>query len=119
MRWRVYYSDDETISSDEASPFEIERRVDVQVIVQGDPDAGWVTKSGHDFYVWDDRGGGAKWFGATYSGREQYLMKPGEKCVLFGYEIDKKKFSEIFYKAREEFGEKINYERRERQLSHE
>lgn len=114
MRWQVWYSDGTYISSEDVTPYCIERRTDVQVIVQGDKEKGWVTKSGHDFYVWDDRGGGAKWFNATYSGREQYLMKPGYKCILFGYEIDKKAFYEIFNAARKEFGEKLSYERNER-----
>lgn len=115
MRWMVWYSDGTYTSSDDTTPQFIERRTDVQVIVQGNEDNGWVTKSGHDFYVWDDRGGGAKWFNATYSGMMQYLMHPGYKCVLFGYEIDKHKFYEIFNKAREVFGEKTGYERNERQ----
>lgn len=113
--WMVYYSDGEPVSSEECTPFEIERRVDVQVIAQENKEHRWVTRSGHDFYVWDDRGGGEQWFNATYSGMIQYLMHPGQRCVLFGYEIDKRKFHKIFNEARSKFGYKDSYERNERQ----
>lgn len=114
MRWKIYYSDDEVVTSEQATPFSLLRRADVQIIVQDSKDHNWVTRSGHDFYVWDERGGGAKWFNATYSGLMQYLMKPGSKCVLFGYEIDKEKFREIFDRAREEMGVKESFETDER-----
>lgn len=114
MKWAVYYSDNTIITSKTHSPFEIPRRIDVQVIVQESADHRWVTKSGFDFYCWDDRGGGWKWFGADYSGLMQYLQHLGKKCVLFGYEIDKKRFQEIFNRAREEWGSKHIFEPSER-----
>ena len=114
MKWAVYYSDNTVISSNDFTPFEIPRRVDVQVVVQESKDHRWVTKSGFDFYCWDDRGGGWKWFGADYSGLMQYLQHPGEKCVLHGYEIDKDCFREIFDRARSEWGNKEIFERGER-----
>jgi len=112
--WSVYYSDDTVAASAEYTPFELPRRTDVQVIVQDNVNHGWVTRCGHDFYVWDDRGGGWRWWNATYSGLMQYLMKPGRKCVLFGYEIDKAQYNAIFNRARAEFGEKNGYENTER-----
>lgn len=115
MRWKVYYSDGTSISSDDITPWAIENRADVQVIVQESKDNRWVTRSGKDYYIWAERGGGAKWYGVDIFGLHHYLLQPGYKCVLFGVEIDSKVFNEIFNRARAEFGDKETYERNERQ----
>ena len=106
MKWEVYYSDGTTISSQEATPISITRRADVQVIVQDSPDHNWLTLSGYDYYYWDDKGEGAKWWSVDLFGLHHYLLQPGSKCVLFGTLIDKKTFTEIFDRARSEFGNK-------------
>jgi len=111
MRWAVYYGpDNEYVTSEQATPWSIERRGGVQVIVQESGEHKWVTKCKTDYYVWDTRGGPPAWFGADISGLQQYLMQPGHKCVLFGYEIDRARFNEIFDRARAEFGEKVIFE---------
>lgn len=104
MIWKVYYSDGSAISSEDATPFSIEygKRADVQVIIQESSDHKWVTLSGYDYYIWDDRGGGAKWFGVDIFGLHHYFLYPGSKCVLFGTMIDKNRFREIFNRARED-----------------
>lgn len=106
MSWKVFYSDDTTISSEDTTPFGIDHRADVQVIIQDSPAHGWVTVSGYDYYVWDARGEETKWWGVDRFGRDHYLLQPGFKCVLFGTMIDKKTFREIFDRARSEFGNK-------------
>ena len=98
--WKIYYSDRNWISSQNATPASILRRVDVQVIIQESEDHGWGTLSSWDYYIFVDRGGGAKWFGVDLFGLHHYLMEPGSKFVLFGTMIDKKKFREIFDLAR-------------------
>ena len=113
MKWRVYYSDGSTISSEDTTPQAIECRTGVQVIVQESDDMKWKTLCATDYYVWDARGGKAKWFKATESGFHQYLMQPGCKCVLFGYEIERKVYNDIFNRARKEFGEKDGFTRDE------
>lgn len=114
--WVVYYSDDTTISSEDATPISIEHRADVQVIIQESADHGWVTVCGDHFYVWDDRGGGAKWWGVDRFGFDHYLLQPGSKCVLFGTSIDNERFAEIFERARQDlhFNLKETFRRRER-----
>ena len=102
MNWKVYYSDDSTISSENATPFSIEKRADVQVIVQESADHKWVTLSGYDFYMWDARGGKARWWGGDHFGFNHYLLQPGSKCVLFGTHIDNNRFREIFDVARDD-----------------
>jgi hypothetical protein len=119
VKWKIYYSDhtkehDTSVSSENATPFSITRRADVQVIIQGDPDHKWVTRSGFDFYVWDQRGGRAEWFEADHFGLDHYLLQPGYRCVLFGTRIDTKRFNEIFNLARQEWGDKTAFAKHER-----
>jgi len=106
MFWKIYYSDETTISSKEASPFELDRRSDVQVIVQKSPEHNWITRSGSDYYVWDNRDGEARWWGVDIFGLHHYLLQPGARCVLFGVTIGNDRFRKIFDRARSEFGNK-------------
>lgn len=114
MFWRVYYSNDTTIASNEVTAFDIERRTDVQVIVQESPDHNWITTCKSDYYTWGDRGDGLKWWGVDQFGLHHYLLQQGKKCVLFGVTIGHARFREIFDRAREEFGNKEIFEPDER-----
>jgi hypothetical protein len=93
--WKVYYSDGTTICSEDCTPFAIIRRIGVQVIIQGDPDHGWVSLTGYDYYMWDARGGKAKWFRGNEPGWFQYITQPGSKCVLLGEYIDNKAYGKV------------------------
>ena len=112
--WKVYYSDGTTTSSENATPFNIKHRDDVQVIIQESDDHNWLTLSGYDYYMWDNRGGGEKWFGGDREGLSSYHRKPGYKCVLIGDFIDKKLFKKIYNQARSEFGNKESFASGER-----
>lgn len=112
--WRIYYSDNTTISSEEHTPFSLDKRADIQVIIQDSPEHGWVTVCGDHFYVWDDRGSGPKWWGVDRFGLDHYLLQPGEKCVIFGISIDNDRFREIFNRATAELGKKHIFDRKER-----
>ena len=98
MNWKVYYSDGKTIGSDEAIPFSISEpyREGVQVIIQDDNEHKWKALCGEDYYVWDDRGRGAKWWKCNRQGLDHYLRQSGSKCVLFGTHIEKDVFSVVF-----------------------
>ena len=104
--WKIYYSDGSTIGSKNIDPFYIEKRADIQVIVQESVDHNWITTCIYDYYVWDSRGEETRWWGADLFGLHHYLLQPGKKCVLFGTMLDKKTFREIFNRARKEFGDK-------------
>ncbi len=114
MNWEVWYSDGWSVSSDDVPPHEITKRDRVQVIIQGDDEHRWVTVAGYDFYMWDDRGNGDKWFGGDREGLSTYLRQPGYKCVLMGEMIDKVLFRKIMNDARKRLGEKAGYESTER-----
>ena len=111
VRFRVYYTDG--VLDDNASPYDIEHRSSVQVIVQPDNEHNWVTVTGYDFYMWDDRGG-FRWFGGDVFGLHDYLLQPGLKCVLFGEHIDTARYRAILNQAIAERGEKTGYNRTER-----
>ena len=114
MKWKIFYSDGTAISSQDATPFSIIERANVQVIIQESSDHNWLTLSGYDYYMWDDRGGGDKWFGGDGEGLSSYIRKPGYKCVLIGDFIDKKLFRKIYNQARSEFGNKESFASGER-----
>ena len=116
MNWKIYYSDGFTISSENATPFSIPSiyREGVQVIIQGDNEHKWLTLSGEDYYVWDDRGRGAKWWRCNRQGLDHYLRQPGSKCVLFGTWIETEDYREVFNRARKEWGNKEIFSPEER-----
>jgi hypothetical protein len=117
LKWRVYYSNGSVISSEDCSPFELTPRVGVQVILQEKPDIGWVALSGYDYFMWDDRGGGPKWFRGDEAGFFQYITQPGEKCVLLGEWVDDEVYGEILREAnkdREFFNKKTGWSPHER-----
>lgn len=113
--WEVFFSDGSSISSEDATPFSIEHREDVQVIIQPNNKHVWVTVSGADYYYWEDKGKGAKWWPCNdRSGLDHYLRRPGYKCVLFGSWIEPEDFTKVFELARSKFGEKPSFNNVER-----
>jgi len=98
MKWKIYYGDDSTFSDQDGTPWIAPAR-DVQVIVMTSKDHGWRTQAGSDYYVWDDRGNGARWWGVDQFGMYDYLLDPGYKRVLFGRTVTSDRFSEIYSRA--------------------
>ena len=99
MNWKVYYSDGSTFSNQDGTPW-IVPALGVQVIIQADIDHGWETQAHDDYYVWDDRGDGPKWWGVDDFGMWEYLfIEPGHKRVLSGRRMSRERFSEIFKRA--------------------
>ena len=117
LMWKIYYGDGNTFSSQDSTAWMILKRNNVQVIVQEDDNHGWFTQAQTDYYVWDNRGGGGwRWWGVDIFGLYDYLLEPGEKCVLFGRTIEKDEFSEIFKRASEDtdFPKKTSFANKER-----
>jgi hypothetical protein len=117
VKWKIYYSDGKTISSEDATPFSIERRVGVQVIVQEDPEKGWLALPPYDYYMFGARGGAPKWFPGDQVGLFQYITQPGSKCILLGEWVDDIIYRKILNRATEDrmFACKTGYAPWERQ----
>jgi hypothetical protein len=115
FRWRIYYGDDSTFSNLEGTIWEVPPR-DVQVIIQTDRDHGWASQTGSDYYVWDNRGDGERWWGVDIFGLFDYLLEPGPRKVLFGRTVTSERFGEIFRRAKADpgFERKTAFRRQER-----
>jgi hypothetical protein len=107
-KWEIFYTNYSIKSEDVPDITKLAHREDVQVIIQdGDNGANWETLSGTEYFYWDDKGSGYKWWRCNdLFGLYHYLRQPGEKCVLFGTWIEKKDFYRIFNEAREKWGDK-------------
>jgi hypothetical protein len=101
MKWQIYYSDGSTFNELDGLA-EQAPAVGVQVIAQADKDLNFTAISGDDYYVWDDKGGGFRWWGADHIGFILYMIQPGWRKVLFGEMIDGEKFTEIHRHASED-----------------
>lgn len=101
MNWRVYYSDDWIITSEDIKPEEIKRRSGVQVILVHDNERGWRAIAPADFYLWELREGDQApcWYPANIHDLTLYLLRPGLKCILFGEYINRKRYNEILERA--------------------
>lgn len=117
VKWKIYYSDGSTFSSEDATPFSLERRVGVQVIIQEHLDKGWIALSGYDYFMWDDKGAGAKWWKGDEAGFFQYITQPGSKCILLGEWVDDVVYNKILERAQKDrmFCNKTGYKNYERQ----
>lgn len=81
LRWRIYYGDGETFSSDDGSPYDAPR-LNVQAIVGPSRSTGRYILSRKDAYWWDiecDR-----WFGGDRHGEWDYMLHLGPRVVIYG-----------------------------------
>jgi hypothetical protein len=99
IEWRIYYFDDSTFSNLDGAHWDAPG-LGVQVIVQIDQDHGWETQARDEYYVWEDRGDGYKWWGVDKFAMWEYLfIEPGRKRVLAGKRMTRNRFSEIYKRA--------------------
>ncbi|MHA2266120.1 MAG: hypothetical protein ACXAEN_27310 [Candidatus Thorarchaeota archaeon] len=97
--WKIYYSDGSTFSDQDGTPWRAPG-LDVQVIVLEDEQNGWMIQAHDDYYIWDDRGDGARWWGVDRAALDEYLFYyPGHKCALMGRRISSKEFDKIYERA--------------------
>lgn len=96
FRWKVYYGDGTTVCDLDCSTDRVPA-LDVQVVLQYDPVAGWYLQSHGDYYVY--REGDGLWQACDNMGLWDYLQRPGWKRVLFGRTIRSDDFHDIFQRA--------------------
>lgn len=94
ITWRIYYGDKSTFSGGEPT---VAPALNVQVILQYDPVAGWYLQSGADYYVYRDDDN--LWQGVDNMGLWDYLQTDGWKRVLFGRTIRSEDYAAIFQAA--------------------
>lgn len=96
MRWKVYYGDGSTFSSEDGTPEECPTR-GVQVVAQEDEDHGKILLTSDDYYWWD--GERESWFCGDRFGLYDYLCRPGWKKVLFGRTLTDEEYEEVHSRA--------------------
>lgn len=64
----------------------------VQIIVQYDPNKGWITLTEYPFFIWEKRDDVLRWWCASPSGLENYVRKPGLKIYTINEWIGDKTF---------------------------
>ena len=117
--WTIYYNDGSTFSSKSGTP-QIAPGIGVQVIVQEDDRHGWEICEGDTFYVFEDRGKGAKWWKSDWAGLFDYLFnRPGYKVALLGMFIEDDDFDRIHAIAMKDpdYKKKTGYDAKERKPS--
>lgn len=95
MKWRIYYSGNFTID-DSVNPYDVPG-LDVQAIVQEDPDVGRYVLHHCDYYWWmpEDE----QWHQGDHFGLWDYLQRPGPKKVIFGRSLDNRSYKAILERA--------------------
>lgn len=100
--WRIWYDDGTTFTDDDGSPFEAPP-LGVVCITQRTDDEHHST--GHelvhlfDYYWFDPEGHLSPWWGGEAFGLWDYLMRPGERKVVFGRTLDSPHYQGIIGKA--------------------
>lgn len=89
--YRIYYSDESHFDGKEGDR---PPAIDVQIIVQKDPDRGWITTHASDFYIWQS----GRWWNCDLYGLFRYLMDTG--LVLFGQTISHEEFNDLYQRAK-------------------
>ncbi len=102
MKWKVWYSDGSTFSSDDGQVSEAPG-IGCQVIVQDHYHVGAEIESGGDFFVWDNKGTGDRWWAVDLTGLILYFMKPGWQRVLVGEKLPEPIYSKIVKEAHQAF----------------
>lgn len=71
----------------------------VLVIVEDDSEHGRRIIQNADYYCWDNRGDGDRWWESDFVGLVDYLITPGAKRVLIGKLVPNKVQEEVFQRA--------------------
>ena len=116
MKWKIYYGDMSTYSSQDGTP-QRAPGLDVQVIIMEHKDHGWFSQAGDDYYVWECRGGKTRWWGVDKFGLWEYLFcSLGYKVAKAGKKTTADEFSAIMKRAMNDpdFPQKTTFANKER-----
>ena len=111
--WKIWYDNGVVYSGNpEDAP-----GVGVLVIVQEDDRHGWECLEGKEYFYWEDKGKGAKWWAADREGFFDYMFnRPGKKVALLGRFVEDDDFDRIHQEAMTDpdFPKKTGYDAKER-----
>ena len=93
MKWKIFYPDGASYSSDDGDPALAPKR-GVQAIAVTDSMIGRRIERSENFYIWTPANGG--WRGADKFGLFDYLIDPGYKIVLFGRTLSEDEYRKIW-----------------------
>lgn len=92
IKYKIFYDDGSTYSGEpENAPV-----FGALIVIQEDKEHGRSIHSMCDYFCWDDRGDGLKWWEADYIGMVDYLSRPGMKRILIGRLIPNARWGEIY-----------------------
>lgn len=96
LRWKIFYGDGSTYSSEDGSPF-YAPRLNAQVIVGPDRYTGRYMVSDKDAYWWviDEE----RWRGGDRHGEFIYMLRRGPRVVLYGEQIDDDAYNSVISAA--------------------
>jgi hypothetical protein len=111
IKWKIYYADGTTFSSEDGEPASAPA-IGVQCVVVPADDVGRMVLCGFDYYSYHK----GNWSGHDIFGMFQYLIGPGWKRVLFGQVIPSEEFKKIYDVAVSDpdFARKSGFRRNER-----
>lgn len=93
--FRIYYDEYETYDGD---PY-LAPGFGALLIVEADKDHGKRIVSGADYFIWDDRGEGERWWAVDFVGMIDYLGRPGTRKVLIGRMVANSVWNSIYKRA--------------------
>lgn len=93
--YKIFYDDGTTYTGD---PFNAPV-FGALIIVEDDKDHGRQIHAKCDYFCWEDRGDGLRWWEADFIGMIDYLSRPGMKRVLIGRLVSNEHWSEIYKQA--------------------
>lgn len=93
MLWKIYYTGEETFSSDNGEPWEAPR-LGVLAIVSLEPDNGRQILARKDFYWWE-----GEWFGGDNFGLWDHLVRSSKQCALMGRFVPNAEYNAAIQRA--------------------
>ena len=93
--FKIFYDDGSTYTGD---PFNAPV-FGALVVVEDDKDHGRRIVHGCDYFCWDDRGDGLRWWYSDFVGMLDYLGRPGAKRVLIGRYVANSVWDAIYKRA--------------------
>jgi len=105
--WIIYYDNDQAFNSFEYDPFDVPR-TGVEIVIQKSPDVGYeMHRTVGDYFVYDPERAG--WRITDMFGVADHLMTAKYPLVLFGRNMDNRRFKALQSRVEQECGPKSGW----------